>query len=104
MNKDKEREYESARRKELGIDGLLEQAKRYMEDHCGGDLSVREWLEATPPDSYGDCAYRASLYVLSGSPPKGYIILDWEYPQAKTFTAHMAHMKTFRKKSTGSRF
>lgn len=37
----------------------------------------RTWLEGKIPDSYNDPEYKVSLFVLAGSPPRGYVLADY---------------------------
>ncbi len=54
-------------------DAAVEWAKRRVARDWP-DGSVRQWLEATPPDGYASDSYRCQLFVLEGSPPKGYVL------------------------------
>ncbi len=49
------------------------QARRWV-----GDFDCeRRWLEAEPPYSYGDEKYKVQLFILEGSPPKGFVLADF---------------------------
>jgi hypothetical protein len=58
--------------------------------------TVREWLEATPANSYEDSGYKVSLFVLSGSPPKGYVIADYSSGLVKAFGVRMKPLYTYK--------
>jgi hypothetical protein len=55
-------------------DEALKEAKATLERLYGGEK--REWLEASPPDSYGSKEYRVTVFALCGSPPKGTILYN----------------------------
>ena len=59
------------------MDVAIEKAKRKVEQayHCSP--SQRAWIESNPLDSYEDDTFRVKLFVLEGSPCKGYIIADY---------------------------
>ena len=55
----------------------IEKAKHQVEVWCGCVGSGRRWLTASTIDSYNDPNYRIELFVLEGSPAKGYVVADW---------------------------
>lgn len=56
----------------------IEEAKARVEKHySGGPDPKRQWLMATPPDSYDDPSNRVEIYVWTGSPPKGYVLASY---------------------------
>jgi hypothetical protein len=57
----------------MTMEELIEKAKRKVEYQVSG----KEWVEATPSNSYNDNRYKVTIYVSVGSPPKGYIIASW---------------------------
>jgi len=80
------------------MDKLIEKAKRLAEEWYGCSAGKRQWLEAEPPHSYGDPSYRVRLFVLEGSPPKGYILADYSYRLVKVFSANFLKTETLRLK------
>lgn len=58
-----------------GMQLLIEKAKQKVARDFGDDAD-RQWLTAYA-DSYKDICYRLELFVLEGSPSKGYIIADY---------------------------
>lgn len=38
---------------------------------------TRTWLEGKIPHSYNDPEYKVALFVLAGSPPRGYVLADY---------------------------
>ena len=59
------------------MNAAIEKAKRKVEQayHCSP--GQRTWLESNPLDSYGCDSFRVKLFVLEGSPCKGYVIADY---------------------------
>mgnify|MGYP001558154229 CR=1 FL=1 len=55
-------------------EAAVEHAKRTVERFCGRDGVGREWLDAAPRDSYLSEGQHCHLYVLEGSPPRGYVL------------------------------
>lgn len=47
----------------------------------------REWLKATPKDSYGNKDYRVELWVLEGSPAKQIVIINHAMNQIYCFNS-----------------
>ena len=56
---------------------FIQKAKHQVEVWYGCVGSERPWLEASPVDSYKNVEYRVELFVLRGSPAKGYVVADW---------------------------
>jgi hypothetical protein len=56
---------------------------------------IRPWLEASPPDSYGDPSYRMSLCVFEGSPAKGWVVVNHSLRQAWAFDGWGNKIGTF---------
>lgn len=59
------------------MNSAIEKAKRKVEQAYGTVPGTREWLESSPIDSYEDDSYRVKLFVLEGSPCKGYVLADY---------------------------
>lgn len=78
------------------MEKLIEGAKQLVEKWCGCHLGDRQWLEAEPPCSYGNRSYRVRLFVLEGSPPKGYILADYVNRIVKVFGVSFRSTKTLR--------
>lgn len=57
------------------IENLIKKAKKIVVDNYGHTEPERKWLSSTI-DSYGDSENRITLYVLEGSPPKGYFLVS----------------------------
>jgi hypothetical protein len=70
------------------MESLITKAKRAVERQrlarCG-EAPTRRWLEATPDHSYRDERYRVTIYVLEGSPPRGYVIASWGANRVKAY-------------------
>lgn len=77
------------------METTIEKAKTKVIRACGGNLSVRNWLEATPDNSYDDPEYQVTLFVLSGSPPKGYVLADYNSGIVKAFGLRMKPLYTY---------
>ena len=58
--------------------------------------TVREWLECSPAPSYNNPEYKVSLFVLSGSPPKGYVIADYQSGLVKAFGVRLKPLYTYK--------
>lgn len=84
----------------------LEDAKKLMEDEInrakklltiGRGIESPRWLEATPEHSFGKEEHMVKVFVLEGSPPKGYIFADYTYGLVKTLRGtDLRTIKTFR--------
>jgi hypothetical protein len=83
----------------------LEEAKKLMENKIdrakklltvGPGIDAPRWLEATPEHSFGKEEHMVRIFVLEGSPPKGYILADYTYGLVKTFRGmDLRTIKTF---------
>ena len=85
----------------------IEEAKKSMENEIGrakkmlevgyGSTGTPRWLEATPEHSFGKEEHMVRIFVLEGSPPKGYIFADYTYGLVKTMRGtDLRTIKTFR--------
>jgi hypothetical protein len=84
----------------------LEEAKKSMENEINRakklltvsfGAETPRWLEATPEHSFGKEEHMVKIYVLEGSPPKGYIFADYTYGLVKTLRGtDLRTIKTFR--------
>ncbi|GAN34101.1 MAG: hypothetical protein DYG83_03405 [Candidatus Brocadia sp. AMX2] len=74
------------------MEQLIEQAKKLIAKRWD---EGRKWLE-TSLDSYGDKSYRVSLFVLEGSPAKGYIIANYGMGRVTAFGCDGTRLKTYR--------
>ncbi|MCK9616157.1 MAG: hypothetical protein M0R48_11815 [Candidatus Omnitrophica bacterium] len=63
--------------KEIKMLSAIEKAKRKVEQAYHTEPGQRAWLESSPLDSYEDESYRVKLFVLEGSPCKGYVLADY---------------------------
>ena len=77
------------------MEDLIEKAKRCVEKHYGAGRYKRPWLDAEPPHSYGNALYRVRLFVLAGSPPKGFVLANYGTGTVKAFDSRMKHLFTF---------
>ena len=59
------------------MSNAIKKAKIRVEKAYGMRVSDRKWLQTIPIDSYSDPCYRIEIYVLEGSPCKGYVIADY---------------------------
>lgn len=55
----------------------IEKAKRKVEQAYHTKPGQRAWLESNPIDSYEDESFRVKIFVLEGSPCKGYVVADY---------------------------
>ena len=78
------------------MEQLIERAKRLVEHWYNCRQGERPWLEAEPPYSYDNPEYKVKLLVLEGSPPKGYILVDYSYRMVKLFGVRFFKSKTLR--------
>ena len=84
----------------------LEEAKKLMENEInrakkllatGSGIETPRWLEATPEHSFGKEEHMVRIFVLEGSPPKGYILADYTYGLVKFFRGiDLRTIKTFK--------
>lgn len=84
----------------------LEEAKKSMENEIsrakklltvGHGIETPIWLEATPEHSFGKEEHMVRIFVLEGSPPKGYILADYAHGLVKTLRGiDLRTIKTFR--------
>lgn len=85
----------------------IEEAKKSMEKEINrakkmlevghGDTGTHRWLEATPEHSLGKEEHMVKIFVLEGSPPKGYIFADYTYGLVKAMRGtDMRTIKTFK--------
>ncbi len=77
------------------MEETVAKAKRCVE-RAYRERTVRKWLSASPPPSYEDESYAVSLYVYEGSPPKGYVIVDYGYHTVKAFGPGWRHLHTWQ--------
>jgi len=63
--------------KELKMNSAIDKAKRKVEKAYHTEQGQRAWLESSPVDSYGTDSFRIKLFVLEGSPCKGYVVADY---------------------------
>ena len=77
------------------MEKAIEKAKeRVCKAYDGREYSrQRKWLEATPEDSYDDDSYIVKVFVLAGSPPKGYILADYANKIVRPFGLFMKPLK-----------
>ena len=84
----------------------LEDAKKLMDDEInrskrllviGSGIEAPVWLDATPEHSFGKEEHMVKLFVLEGSPPRGYILADYTYGLVRTLRGtDMKTIKTFK--------
>jgi hypothetical protein len=77
---------------------LIEHAKHRVEQEFGG--VKRDWLEAEPRHSYSSGGYKVKVFVLEGSPPKGYILVDFCWGIVKAFGVRMRLLHTYTVKDS----
>ena len=75
------------------MEELIEKAKHWVASVCG---LQRKWLEAEPKWSYNSSEYLVRLCVLEGSPPRGYLIVDYASKTIKAFYGSFERTKTFK--------
>jgi len=79
------------------INELIERAKiAVIKKDCGATTTIRRWLESWGPDSYDDKNYRIKLFVLEGSPARGYVIANYYTNSAIAFDGFDKKIKTFK--------
>ena len=72
----------------LATEEAIQRAKQKVEESYDAPKSPeRNWLEASPPDSYGSPRYRVTIFVREGSPPKGFVIADYGHGVVMAFDA-----------------
>ena len=82
----------------MSIEDRIAMAKNHVRKVWAGDLNGnRRWLEAEPPHSYGDELYRVRLWVLEGSPAKGYVLADYGTGAVVAIDGGFSHKKVYRK-------
>jgi hypothetical protein len=80
----------------LTMEDLIEMAKlRVIKAYERRTETKRRWLTAEL-DSYDDPAYRIQIFVLEGSPAKGYVIADYGRGVVKAFDAWHKCLYTYR--------
>ena len=70
------------------MDKLIEKAKQCVEGR---------WPDGNQ-NSYGDSAWRVRLFVLQGSPPKGFVLANYGTYTVKAFDSLMKHIYTFQRR------
>ena len=84
----------------MSIEDRIALAKNHVRKSFAGDLDgTREWLESEPPDSYGDEQYRVRLWVLEGSPPKGYVLADYRTAAVVALDGGFSRKRAFRREA-----
>ena len=82
------------------MEKAIKKAKKYSEQNGGNE--GRRWLEATPEYSYNDDRYMVKIFVLEGSPPKGYIVADYFYGIVKVLRmVDLTIIRTYKAYETG---
>lgn len=75
---------------------LVQKAKDTVVKNYGSSGIGREWLSASPIDSYKNEDYRTTIHVLEGSPPKGYVIELRGLYEVKAYSCAWTHLHTWR--------
>ena len=80
------------------MENEIDRAKKLLEVGLGStEAPTPRWLEATPEHSLGKEEHMVRIFVLEGSPPKGYIFADYTYGLVKTMRGtDLRTIKTFR--------
>jgi hypothetical protein len=78
------------------METLVVKAKRLVERWYGCQPGDRRWLESQPPHSYSSSDYRVRLYVLEGSPPKGYVVASYSIGVVRALNHSFSKSSTFR--------
>ena len=77
------------------MENEISRAKRMLEVGYGG--TEPRWLEAAPEHSFGKEEHMVRIFVLEGTPPKGYILADYTYGLVKTLRGtDLRTIKTFK--------
>jgi hypothetical protein len=67
------------------IEEFIEKCKQaVIKDYEGKETTDRPWLEAHV-DSYGSAKYRIQVFVLEGSPAKGYVVANYGHTRVQAF-------------------
>ena len=79
------------------IEDLIWKAKIKVERKYEGSMerSMRKWIEVYV-DSYESHTNRISFWVLEGSPPKGYVIVNYGHGEVLAFDAWNNRLYTYR--------
>ena len=85
------------KKEEIEFEDLIEKAKQRVSETYGGGIE-REWLECSPKTSYGRSDYKVSLFVLQGSPPKGYVLADSCYGIVRGFGVRLSPVCVYKLK------
>jgi hypothetical protein len=85
---------------EEDIDKLVEKAKKLVTHQIShpkviADYESRRWLE-TNVDSYQAGTNRISFLVLEGSPPRGYVVVNYSTKKVTAFDSADRVLKRFR--------
>lgn len=62
--------------REARMNELIQKAKNWVMDQYGRTCE-RDWLVASPPNSYSNLRYRVTVFVWEGSPCKGFVTADY---------------------------
>lgn len=82
----------------MSIEDCIALAKNHVRKSFAGDLDGnRRWLQAEPPHSYGDEQYRVCLWVLEGSPAKGYVLVDYGTGAVAAIDGGFSRKKVYRR-------
>ena len=72
---------------------LIDKAKRFIISRVE-DGDERKWLSANV-DSYETSTQRITLFVLEGSPPRGYVIANYSTLTVKAFSIQDKTLRTW---------
>lgn len=77
-------ETEKQKREKL-MEIAIEKAKRMVEIDYRCKPEERNWNETEVGSDHEKSSYRIKLFLLDGSPPKGYVIADYAYGLVRMF-------------------
>lgn len=87
---------EYKQRKAEKMEEMIQKAKqKVISAYERSGITQRSWLEASPPDSYSNKAFRVTIFVLEGSPCKGYIIVNYATATVRAFGCHDKPLWTY---------
>jgi len=79
----------------ISIEENIKKAKlAVIKKYEGEEKTERKWIELTA-DSYNEKSYRIALFVLEGSPAKGYVIANYGRKIVMAFSVDDKKIKTY---------
>ncbi len=93
---------ERKEQREKLINDALDKAIALVEENCGCNHGERPWNEAIVRSKHNNDEYDVRLFVLDGSPPKGYITVDCAHGIVRSYGMDSKLLKSYKAFPDGS--